>query len=384
MRKLVTVRQITAIDPIPNADAIEVVTVDGWKVVAKKGEYSLGQWVVYFEIDSVLPKGRPEFEFLMVRGCKEHHCEDNTFLQGHRLRTIKLRGQFSQGLVIPIPEAWSLFVDTATKAPTVIIPDPENDAEAWSKSEEDDLAFAFGVKKYEAVIPAALAGQTRRAYPNWLPKTDQERIQNCKEVLELNTLWTIEEKLEGSSMTIYHDGESAGVTSRNLDLKLDQEGNTFVDVAKSSGLLEAIEALVTEWPHIHKVAVRGELLGPGIQGNIYNLKSHCFYVFDVFVATTSSPGGAYLTSAARDSFMNYMLANADYVKWDKVVFQVPIIRLGVDLRGLSVDTIVEMADGESRLFPTQREGLVFKSETEINGHVVSFKSISPVYLLNEK
>lgn len=104
-RKLVTIRQISAIDPIPNADAIEVLTVDGWKVVAKKDVHKVGEHVLYFEIDSFLPV-KEEFEFLRKSSYKK--LEDGT--EGFRLKTVRLRGVCSQGLVIPLSTLFNISV----------------------------------------------------------------------------------------------------------------------------------------------------------------------------------------------------------------------------------------------------------------------------------
>jgi RNA ligase (TIGR02306 family) len=96
-RKLVTVRQIDNLEPIDGADAIEVATIEGWKVVVKKGEFKVGEQCVYFEIDSFLPEGNPAWQFLVDKQGREFEG-----VRGHRLRTIKLRGVLSQGLALPI------------------------------------------------------------------------------------------------------------------------------------------------------------------------------------------------------------------------------------------------------------------------------------------
>jgi RNA ligase (TIGR02306 family) len=96
-RKLVTVRQIYNLEPIDGADAIEVATIEGWKVVVKKGEFKVGEQCVYFEIDSFLPEGNPAWQFLVDKQGREFEG-----VRGHRLRTIKLRGVLSQGLALPI------------------------------------------------------------------------------------------------------------------------------------------------------------------------------------------------------------------------------------------------------------------------------------------
>lgn len=382
-RKLATLRTISAINPIPGADAIEVATVDGWQCVVKKGEYSVGQTVIYFEIDSVLPKGRPEFEFLMARSCKMQPVEDGTLLEGHRLRTIKLRGQVSQGLVIPLRDRDQLLYDPVSKTNSALFSVPEDPAttdydipvigDFWSRrTMDDDLSDIFGVKKYERPTPAQLAGMSRGNYPGWLPKTDQERVQNIRPLP--HGPFYIEEKMEGSSMTVYHDGEEVGVTSRNIDLKLDQEGNTFVDVAFKSDVITALYHYVDRYPTTG-VAVRGELIGPGIQDNIYNLPEPKFHIFDVWL------DGRYLTPEERQDWLEEHLA--PFVNQD--VVQCARLLGTIDPSEYTVAEIVEMANGKSDYGNTLREGLVFKSCCLNDyGRVESFKAISPEYLLKEK
>lgn len=371
MRKLVTIRQISAIDPIPGADAIEVATVDGWKVVVKKGEFVLGQHVVYFEIDSILPEGRPEFDFLMARGCKDQTTDQpGVTLRGHRLRTIKLRGQVSQGLIIPLPD--ELTVVKPDYSDTMyILWVPHAEASPSSFDFDADLSDVFGVMKYEKPIPASLAGQVRGNYPSWMPKTDQERVQNCFKEIPQGVVWDIEEKVEGSSITIYWDGENVGVTSRNLDLKLDQEGNTFVDTAKRSGLLEYVKRL-GEVKNT-RVAIRGELVGPGIQDNIYQLKDFRIYIYDVWM------GDRYLTPNEREN----LLSSDEYSDFDiDVAHFVPLVYSDTEISAMTLDEILAFADGQSMINNgTLREGLVFKSHTT---PVFSFKAISNKYLLKEK
>lgn len=374
MRKLVTLRKILDISPIENADAIEVATVDGWKVVVKKGEFSVGMVVVYFEIDSVLPQGRPEFEFLMNRGCKDQPVEDGSIVYGHRLRTIKLRGQVSQGLILPLPSDVELFIDTRTLQPSVIFPVEEEDGLEVGdlRTLDDDLSDLYGVKKYEKPTPAQLQGMVRGNYPGWLPKTDQERIQNCYRHIPTN-MFVAEEKIEGSSMTIYHNGEEVGVTSRNLDLRLDQEGNTFVNVAKASGLFDALENFQLCRENT-RVAIRGELIGPGIQENIYGLTTHKFHVYDTWL------DDRYLTPSERVDFI------ADFVVdfAETSVVQYARSLKVIDVLFEDVDEIVQSANGQSELAPVRREGLVFKSVELVRNNVFSFKAISPEYLLKEK
>ncbi|WEM34490.1 hypothetical protein [Xanthomonas phage X1] len=387
MRKLVTLRTVAEIVPIEGADAIEVAVVDGWSCVVKKGEFKEGDKAIYFEIDSILPYGDERFAFLMARGCKMQPTEDGGLLEGHRLRTIKLRGQVSQGLLIKPDVAFSdptLYLRGINVAEGPFL-DYRHSVEGelkriyFNDEENNDLSDVFGVKKYEKPIPAQLAGMIAGNYPVWLPKTDQDRIQNCFGRAPEGK-YHAEEKFEGSSMTIYHDGEKLGVTSRNLDLKLEQEGNTFIDVAKASGIFDALTAWIARFNQddfIPRIAIRGELIGPGVQGNIYGLTAHRFMIYDVFAHDH------YLTPLGRHVFLEEFIKpfagkNVGYVH---TLFT---MTRGEYATKESYKEFLGKATGKSILADTLREGIVYKSDIQHRGDVFSFKAISPEYLLGEK
>lgn len=132
MRKLVSIQTILDIQPIPNADAIEVVTINGWKVVAKRGEFKINDFCCYFEIDSFLPV-KQQFEFLR-KSCYRKLADGS---EGFRLRTIKLRGQISQGLALPL----SYF---------------NKELENYDVAVGCDVTDLFEVKKYEPPMPPSL------------------------------------------------------------------------------------------------------------------------------------------------------------------------------------------------------------------------------------
>jgi RNA ligase (TIGR02306 family) len=134
-RKLVTVRKINAIEPIKDADAIEVAVVGGWRVVVKKNEYKVGDLAVYFEIDSFLPEGNPSWQFLVDKSSRIYRE-----VRGHVLRTIKLRGVTSQGLILP--------VSVLTMVESELF-------------DGLDVTYPLGVIKWEAEIPAQLAGEVK-------------------------------------------------------------------------------------------------------------------------------------------------------------------------------------------------------------------------------
>lgn len=336
MRKLASIRKIDALQPIDGADAIECAVVGGWKVVVKKGEYKAGDLAVYCEIDSWIPT---ELASFLSKGKEPREYNG---IKGERLRTIKLRGQLSQGLLLPIS-------GTCDNIASMIM-------------EDLDVSAPLNIQKWEPVIPAQLAGQMKGNFPAVIPKTDQERVQNLtKEIMSVTGRdFEVTEKLEGSSMTCYQNQGEFGVCSRNMDLKRD-EGNTFWRVAIEQNIEAKMRAVDEFW----SFAIQGELIGPGIQGNIYKLSSADFYVFDVY----DIQSGKYLSPFARRALVAKMGLK-----------HVPVLDEAFTL-GPSVDDILDKALGKSQLNHEQeREGIVFKEN--LGG--LTFKAISNNYLLGEK
>lgn len=212
-------------------------------------------------------------------------------------------------------------------------------------------------------VPAHLAGKVRGNFPSFLRKTDQERIQNCYRTLQnkwLNHLWEVSIKLDGSSFTAYYIAEEDrfGVCSRNLDLA-ESEENAFWQVARKYDL----EAKMRE--HGMSIAIQGELIGPGVQGNPEGLAELDMYVFDIFDIQTQK----YFASHVRQTMVEYFGLK-----------HVPIIHEKIDLTVFSLQDILEYADGPS-LYAKRREGLVFKSLDDPN---VSWKAISNQWLLKSE
>jgi RNA ligase (TIGR02306 family) len=339
IRELASIRKIDAINAIDSADAIEVATVGGWKVVVKKNEFAVGDLAVYFEIDSWIPHELAPF---LSKGKEPREFEG---IKGERLRTVKVRGQLSQGLLLPLEPTCANIVSELF--------------------EGLDVTEPLNIKKWEMQVPAQLAGQVKDNFPTEIPKTDQERIQNLtkeiKAAQESGLLFELTEKLEGSSMTVYRIRGEFGVCSRNIDLKRDKN-NSFWATAIAEDIDAKMQA-VDEW---WDFAIQGELIGPGIQGNIYNLSKPEFRVFDVYNIQT----GEYLQPLVRRNLINRMGLK-----------HVPVLAVDKDLGTGEVDYILEWAEGKSALNDKQeREGIVFK---EMRGGF-TFKAISNKYLLGEK
>jgi RNA ligase (TIGR02306 family) len=330
MRKLASVRVITRIAPIPDADRIEVAQVDNWNVVVNKGVHYVGEKVIYCEIDSFLPI-RPEFEFL--RKSSYRKLADET--EGFRLRTVKLRGQISQGLILPY---------SVLKGEYEI---------------GEDVSEVLGIVKYEPPIPAELAGQVKGLFPAFIQKTDEERIQNLTENYEEYRKFKFfaSEKVDGTSGTFYiYDGEF-GVCSRNLEL-LRTEGNTYWRLVDAYRLDEKLRQLG------RNLAIQGEVVGEGIQKNKYKLKGQKLLVYNIFDIDKYE----YLPK-------NEMVEITKSLELDVV----PTIFEEFELPQ-TIEEILKIAEDKSRLNPeTEREGLVWVS---INSPTrISFKTISNKFLL---
>ena len=222
MRKLASIQTVNAVEPIPNADAIEKIRVLGWWVVVKKGEHQPGDKLVYCEIDSLLPE-RPEFEFLRTSSFKPAQTDAAgavTLPAGFRIKTVRLRGQVSQGICFPL----SIL---PPGAPT---------------EEGADVTGLLGVLKWEPPLPVGMGGKVKGPFPGFLPKTDETRVQVLESVLERNRGRTfyVTEKLDGTSFTAFLREGQFGICSRNLWMDEADESNVLVRVAKGLKLEEKL------------------------------------------------------------------------------------------------------------------------------------------------
>lgn len=240
MRKLVSIQKIAEKKPIEGADAIEAVRVQDWWCVSKMNEFSVGDLCVYFEIDSLLPMTET-FAFLANRGTRKSELEDGTIVEGYRLKTIKLRGQLSQGLALPwtaFPSVFSRYDDTISAGGKIIqsqhpltlkINTPDG---ITFIGPSHDVTELLGVHKYEPPMNAQLRGTARGNFPSFLRKSDQERCQTLRreiwDAYVAGDKFQVTVKLDGSSMTVFSIDEGQaekwgtearfGVCSRNLEI----------------------------------------------------------------------------------------------------------------------------------------------------------------------
>lgn len=348
-RKLCSIQLISNISPIENADKIELAQILGWQCVVQKGQFQEGDCIVFCEIDSFLPI-KPEYEFLRKSCYKKFQNGE----EGFRIKTIRLRGVISQGLVLPLNVL-------AEKLDTGI----------YNVEIGQDVTELLGVVQYNPPIPACLMGEAKGQFPSFIPKTDETRVQVLQDVLTRHkgTVCYITEKLDGSSVTYYLKDGEFGVCSRNLELK-ESEGNAYWKVAREFQIEEKLRKFGKN------IALQGELVGFGINGNSLKLSSVTVFFFNVF-------------DIDKYSYLNF----GDFLAVIQIlgVQNVPILAREQPLFD-DIPVLIEMSIGKSMINPeVQREGIVIRPVKEkvdlqmsndFNNGRVSFKSINPEYLIN--
>ena len=367
-RKLVTIQQITAITDIPGADLIALATIQGWQVIVKKTEFSVGDACLFFEIDSFLPL-EPRYEFL-----KKTTKFDGK--EGYRLKSMKMRSCLSQGLALPL----SIF------------------PEITNPKEDFDYAEKLGVIKYDNEIqaysgkPGLKSGKARGNFPSFIPKTDQPRIQNLTTYFSTLVDEEFEEtlKLDGSSMTCYkithtptlwervksifgikHKAYHFGVCTRNLELKPTANNKLVFDNQGKESIYDQSDF----WTAAYKYkledklpigyAIQGELIGPKIQDNQEKVKELEFYCFDVYNIFT----GKYLQPIERREFCTF-----------HQIPHVPVISINAKPLQLGLEGLLKHVEGESMNPGTISEGRVYKHISK----PITFKAISNKYLLGSE
>lgn len=336
-RKLATLEVIKDLQPIPCADNIEVATVRGWKVVVKKGEFEIGSLCVFFEIDSFLPE-LPEFEFLR----KSCFATLKTGETGFRIKTVKRKKQLSQGLALPLSH-FSLTFKTFTLG--------------------TDLTNFLAVKKWEHNVSASLGDDALGNFPSFVPKTNEERIQNLRELYPLlcQKSFNVTEKLDGTSFTAFYYNDTFGVCSRNLELK-ESSSNIYWQIFHQYKIGDFLKSL--PFPS----AIQGEIVGGKIQGNPYKLPNYRLYVFNLINLDNQKRLDIFSPSNLS------LLSNAG-------LDTVPLLFRNFFLPS-SLDTLIAFSDGHSLVNPnTTREGLVLRN---FENSYTSFKVISNNFLLKQK
>lgn len=339
MRKLASIQEIMSFDSIPGADRIELARVMGWSAVVKKGEFSVGDKVVYFEVDSYLPMHEC-YAFL-----EKSSYRKNSFMEteGYRIKTQRLRGCLSQGLIMP------LSIDSRLEGLEV----------------GTDVTELLGVRKWEMPEIQGGGGVAIGDKPHGIPTTDELRVQSYDRLRSelLGLPYYISTKMDGTSMTVFNKDGDAGVCGRRENYK-DTVDNSYWKCAKSYGLPEKLVA------HNLNIAIQGEFCGAGIQKNRLKLSTPKFYVFDIVDLNTNQYMG-----------LNDIKKYVELLGLDMV----PIEEVG-DNFNYSLEELLEKARGK---YPSglDKEGIVVRPvDVVYNRHYqrrLSFKVLNNDFLLKE-
>lgn len=362
-RKLAHIEQIIDINSIPDADKIEVCTVLGWKCVVGKGEFKIGDMIIYVEVDSIMPD-KPEYEFLKSRK--------------FRIRTIKLRKQISQGLVLPIS---TLSTDLGkfkigrdvTKWLEVTKYLSPSEIKELERAKIDANKLKKYMMRYSWFRRLFLSRTGKQKFPFWVFKTDEERIQNIPQVLKQfkDYKCSVTEKIDYQSVTftsklVPRFNSFLGrlipskkvifvIASRNLQVT--DKNTLYWKIAKKYNL----EVICKKYPGI---IIQGEQGGPGVQANKYKLDEHKLFVFNII------KDGRFLDAAQMHMFcLNHNLEEVPFLDF---------IRLN---QFGTVDELLKFAEGKSRINPDiEREGIVIRYIFD-GKKILSFKAVSNKFLL---
>lgn len=346
MRKLASIQIVTKIEPIRGADRIELAHVLGWQCVVNKGQFKEGDKAVYYEVDSFLPVW-PEYEFLR----SSSYRKTDFMGEGFRLKTMKFRGEISQGLLLPI----STF------------PGISPDAEPGT-----DVTALLGVRKWEIEERVTTGGTIVGGLPHDVPHTDEMRIQAEPALLKefAGLEYYISTKMDGSSHSVSIDEDGFHVTGHNYEYK-DDGGSSFYEFIKTMDLKEKMEAFIRE-NGLRSLTIQGELCAPGIQQNRLRLQKPAWYVFTV-----------------RENGKRTGLKRMQEICLTLGLETVPVEEVGTDLPAKygSVETILNRADGN---YPNggRKEGIVIRPTEPVfcpllNGPL-SMKVVSNKYLLKNE
>lgn len=383
-RALAYIVTIDSITPIEGADNIELAHIGGWNVVVKKNEFKEKDLGVFFEIDSKLPETEWS-EFLRPKHFK--------------IKTMKLGkfGVISQGLVLPmsiLPSDSNCKLNDDVTELLGVTYSVEEDNKRKAKSNPDEkynrmarrhpkLArkkwFRWLMKRdWGKRLLFVFLGKSKdkpKNFPDWIKKTDEERVENMKWVLENKEPFIKTEKIDGTSTTVFLDltqkKPDFGVCSRNVrQIDVDQknyhsqdiEGNVYWEMVIKYNMQSALENISKEHD-VKRIVLQGETYGANLQGNPYKLDDRRFAAFNLIF------DGVRLGSIEAKEIL---------AKYD-IPF-VPIINENYILPD-DFEEFKLTADGKSTVNDKcRREGFVYRSLDGQN----SFKNVSREFLLKKK
>ena len=318
----------------------------GWQCVVNKGQFQPMDVGVYFEIDSFLPI-RPEFEFMRTSSYKK----TDIMGEGFKLRTMRFRGQISQGLLLPLSSFPEIPADMELGA---------------------DVTELLGVRKWEIEERATTGGTVIGNLPYDIPHTDETRVQENPELIKAfaGLEYYISTKMDGSSHFIGVDENGFHVTGHNYEYK-DDGSSSFYELVKARKYQEKVESFVKE-NGLSTLTIQGELCAPGIQQNRLRLTKPEWYVFTV-----------------RENGKRVGLKRMMEICEALGMEYVPIEEIGTDLPSKypTVESLLDRADGE---YPKggKKEGIVIRPTEPVYCPLISaslsMKVVSNKYLLKNE
>lgn len=419
MRKLAYVVEIGSLEEIINSDHLEVAIPrgHGWKVVVSKGEFNVGDLAVMFEIDSFLNPEDERYAFLKDRCLRRFVSKSgNVLREGLKIKTIKLRGVLSQGLLMPIGKfvGKEILCDTRPAKPEDVVSDdgtPVTEEElegveisrlfyyqdvteeggAPTKKEVEvlpdaDLTELLHVEHYDEVKeqlqPAMgnpICADALGKFPSdYIPKTDEERIQNLGDWFEKmkGRRFEVSVKADGTSCTIAYapsiDAENPiFVCSRNLRLKPETAAGAvpiYWQMDRKYAISAKLETICRESGGTKQYAMQGEIVGPGIQSDRnkeseYTFK--CFRIWDIDAQVFLKPTDA--AAFCEDYSIPYVeVLKQDFAFFDEIK---------------TMDEALKFAEGKTAE-GNEREGVVLKTIDSLP--YASFKIVSNRYLMKQE
>ena len=401
-RELAYVVLIDEIMPIEGYDRVELARVGGWWCIVQKGQFTVGDPAIYFEVDSKVPSDRECFAFLAKRK--------------YKIKTIKMCGVISQGLLMHAEDfGWKNAID-ADGHPFIY--DANDNSRFWyadgedrfltkelgvTHIEDEDNKPAQRVDKYKAMaqrrpdifkrkwarwfmrrewgrrIMFALFGRKKKksetAFPTKFPyvhKSDEERIENMPFLLKDKQPWIKTQKIDGTSSTYILARGRFGklekyVCSRNVrqltpsqkTYHKDIEENVYWMMAEKYHIFDFLEKYLYE-NKLDYVCLQGETAGPSLQGNPHKFKEICFFGYNFIRSDSGRMNSIEAAQICQSAGIPWVpIADSNYILPD-------------DMETLKLD-----ADGPCIVGEGMREGWVCRS---YDGKL-SFKNVSREYLL---
>ena len=419
MRKLAYIAEVSSVTPIEGADRLEQIMLKGhgWKIVTAKGDFSVGDLGVMFEIDSFLPIEDERYAFLKDRCLKKFVSKSgNVLREGIRIKTIKLRGVISQGLIMPLSAfvGKEILVDNNLAKPEGVVAEDgkpvskeglaggpistlyynkevvgEDGTTTTEKVEVgvgSDLTELLHVEHYDEVkeqlrplstqTGGGLCGDAMGSFPSaFIPKTDEERIQNLGDWFEKmkGRQWQVTCKHDGTSCTIAFspsiDFDNPNVVcSRNLRLKRETAAGVvpiYWQIAERFSILEKLSEALKGGK---EYAVQGEIVGPGINGDRNKEKEatfKCFRIYDIAHQKFLNPNETVAFCKEFD-IPHVDVIETDFPFFDKIT---------------TMEEALKFAEGKTKE-GNEREGVVCK--TCDGGSYASFKIVSNKYLMKQE